>query len=267
MLWFPQLESGSLAQYPVVKRHNARTIVNESADNWRILFADALAKQYEWDLEFRGLTQGEASRITSLFEETEGSLNSFCFLDPAGNLLSYSEDLSQSTWLKGATLMLTAGSGDPWGTTRATRIVNGGPITQSLEQTLGVPGSYTYCFSGYFRGSGGGQIRFGWRSGANSVWQQYEIGPVWRRVHCTGAISGGEPSTTFHIEFLPGASVDLVGLQVEGQREPSAYQRTLGLGGVYQNARFDDDSLVVTCEGIEDYTVRVGITAPDGLET
>jgi hypothetical protein len=267
MRFFPQLESGSLAQYPVVLRHKARTIVNESIDNWRILFADDRARQHEWDLEFRGLTGRETSRIADLFEQSEGSLYSFCFLDPAGNLLSYSEDMSHAAWAKGAALLLTGGVSDPWGTARATRVVNGGQIVQSTEQTLDVPGSYTYCFSGYFRGSVAGRIRLGWKSGADGLWQESEIGPAWRRIQCTGAISGEGTPTTFGIEVPAGTSLDLAGLQVEGQREASAYQKTAGLGGVYQKARFRDDSLVITCEGIDDYTVKVSIAAPDGLES
>lgn len=267
MRFFPQLESGSLAQYPVVVRHKTRTIVNESIDNWRVLFADDRARQCEWDLELRGLTGRETSRIADLFEESEGSLFNFGFLDPAGNLLSYSEDLSHAAWLKGAGLLLSGGVSDPWGTTRATRMVNGGQIVQSVEQTLAVPGSYTYCFSGYFRGSAAGKVRLGWRSETDSLWQESEFGPAWRRIHSTGGGLGEGSSTTFGIELPAGASIDVVGLQVEGQREPSAYQKTTGSGGVYQRARFKDDSLVITCEGVDDYTVKVSITAPDGLET
>ena len=51
-----------------------------------------------------------------------------------------------------------AAATDPLGTQRAWSLANGSPGTQQLEQTLGVPGAYVMCFSGYFRADTTGAI-------------------------------------------------------------------------------------------------------------
>lgn len=267
MRFFPQLGSGSLAQYPVVKRHKARTVVNESLDGSRLVFSDDQAREIEWDWELRGLSAAEFEEINELFTASEGSLESFFFIDPTGNALRFSEDLTQPPWSGDPGLIIASAVSDPFGTETATRIINGGQISQSIRQTIVAPGRYTYCFSGYFRAVEGGWTRFGWTHDGEAVWRLGEVGLVWKRFHCTGSLSGGPSPLVFQIEVPAGRAVEVSGLQVEGQREPSAYHKTNKMSGVYGKARFLDDVLTVTCEGADDYTVRVRIGAPIGLET
>jgi hypothetical protein len=54
MLVFPQLATGAVGQYPIVKRRRARTVVNEAADGVQVKLADAAAAAVEWDLAFSG---------------------------------------------------------------------------------------------------------------------------------------------------------------------------------------------------------------------
>ena len=79
----------------------------------------------------------------------------FTFLDPAGNLLLQSENFGAPAWTNGALIQLTAGVSDPFGTTRATRVVNAGIGGGSGRADAGVPGNYPYCLSVWAKTTGG----------------------------------------------------------------------------------------------------------------
>src|SRR5205814_2286177 len=95
------------------------------------------------------LVDDEVTSLTEFFSRTEGSLNSFTFLDPTDNLFSWSEQFDEAAWEKGPLLASTAGETDPAGTTRALRIVNNAGAPQTVEQTLNIPTSYMYTLSFY----------------------------------------------------------------------------------------------------------------------
>lgn len=266
MRYFPQLVTGCLAQYPIVKRHKARTIVNEAVDGSRLVFADDRAREIEWNLVYSGLSSAEIEEINELFEASEGTLSTFLFVDPAGNSLRFSEDLSQPAWTLDAGLSLTTGLADPFGGITASKIVNGSQERRTIRQTVFAPGRYQYCFSGYFRASEQARISLGWNNGAESVHEERQVDSAWRRVFCTGSLSGGPAPLVFEIQLPEGRAIEVFGLQVEAQREPSGYHRTTDMGGVYQSARFLEDTLRVTCEGVDDYSVQMRIGALIGLE-
>lgn len=266
MRYFPQLETGCLAQYPIVKRHKSRTIVNEAVDGSRLVFADDRAREIEWNLAYAGLSSAEVEEIKELFEASEGTLATFLFVDPAGNALRFSEDLSQPAWTLDAGLTVTSGLADPFGGLTASRVLNGSQERRTVRQIVFAPGRYQYCFSGYFRSSEQARISLGWSNGAESVREERQADTVWRRFFCTGSLSGGPSPLVFEIELPEGRAIEIFGLQVEAQREPSGYQRTTNTGGVYEGARFLDDTLRVTCEGVDDYSVQMRIGALIGLE-
>ena len=71
------------------------------------------------------VTHVNLATVEAFFVQQQGRLQSFTFLDPAGNLCQFSEDFSQSAWVK-TTLTLGAAVTDPFGGTGATRITSGG---------------------------------------------------------------------------------------------------------------------------------------------
>ena len=137
-----------------------------------------------------------------------GNVATFTFLDPAGNLLEQSEEFGAAAWTNGALIELTAGIGDPLGTTRATRVVNAGSASTAVAQTLAVPGNFEYCLSVWARttagssvtltiGTGGEDVRVDERVDANFVRVEFGIGRrravtsgrSWMRAHrwiCSG---------------------------------------------------------------------------------
>ena len=92
---YPQLGSGALSQFPVQKIRRTRTVVNQAADGSTIKLADPAGAITEWDLTYTDLSDEEASALLAFFVAVEGTLNGFTFLDPAGNLLAWSDDLTR----------------------------------------------------------------------------------------------------------------------------------------------------------------------------
>ena len=65
----------------------------------------------EWRLRYEELTDGEMDTLRSFFEGVEGRLGTFTFLDPAGNLLAWSEQLDAEVWEKDPLVTVTGRPG------------------------------------------------------------------------------------------------------------------------------------------------------------
>ena len=134
MLVFPQLSTGAAALYPVIRQGQRRSVVNTLAGGNTVVYADPDAAIAGWQLRATGLTLGEWNAIESLFQQTAGMAGTFTFLDPVGNLLLQSENFGAGAWTKGALVALTAGVGDPLGTSRATRAGERGGTAAGLAR-------------------------------------------------------------------------------------------------------------------------------------
>ncbi|HEV2198538.1 MAG TPA: hypothetical protein VGR73_01860 [Bryobacteraceae bacterium] len=257
MLVFPQLVTGASALYPVLKRRVKRTAVNVLGDGSKDVFSDTDAALIAWEMRATGLTAAEWRAIESLFLQTSGMWQTFTFLDPTGNLLANSEQLSASPWTHGALVQLTAGVADPLGTLRATTIVNAGQTTDGVSQTLAVPGNFQYCVSAWVRSSAGSSVTL--VVGAGS--QAFPASAVWKRVSFTANAASSASTVTFALHLAAGAAADIFGLQVEAQPGPSDYQTTGAGGGVYSNARFASDRLTVRAQGTDVYDAVIRIVS------
>ncbi len=158
MLVFPQFATGAAALYPVTRQNILRTVVNTLGDGSTVVYTDPDAAQTSWEISAKGLTLAEWSSIESLFAAVSGQWQTFTLLDPTGNLLADSEALGAGAWTNGALIELTTGIADPLGTTRATRVVNGGIAVEAVTQTLGAPGNFLYCLSVWARTVGGSSV-------------------------------------------------------------------------------------------------------------
>src|ERR1700749_3291790 len=95
---YPQLTTGTLSQFPITKRIQPRTVVNSLADGSSVRLADVNGGTVGWKLQYKELSDAELTSLQQFFVACEGSLNTFTYLDPAGNLFAWSEDLSNSAW-------------------------------------------------------------------------------------------------------------------------------------------------------------------------
>jgi hypothetical protein len=113
MLYYPQLSTGAVSQFPVMRATNMRTVANQLPSGYTIRMADTGAQKVQWRLRYSALTNGELASIESLFAASEGQLNTFTFLDPTSNLLMWSEDWTQTVWTPDPLLQVTGGASDP----------------------------------------------------------------------------------------------------------------------------------------------------------
>src|ERR1035438_7018753 len=112
MAAYPQLGSGALSQFPVQKTRRARTVVNQASDGSTIKLADPAGAVTEWQLRYTDLSDAEAAALRAFFDSAEGTLNGFTFLDPAGNLLAWSDLLESLAGTRtGTRLARAAGNG------------------------------------------------------------------------------------------------------------------------------------------------------------
>jgi len=260
MLYFPQLASGAVSQFPCSKHVQQRTLVNALADGSEVKLFDPGACRVEWDIDLASLTNAEWSAMLSLFVAVEGQLGTFTFLDPFGNLLSWSEEPSAAAWANDAGLTLTGGIADPQGGTGATRIANSSGTPQNVTQTAAVPSWYRYCFSVWARSDAAGQATLFVNAGTATAQQNLVVGPTWRRLVLGAQLTPQQGTTTFGISIPGGATLDVFGFQAEAQVGASSYKATGAQSGVYANASFLDDVLAMTSEAPAIYScpVRIG---------
>jgi hypothetical protein len=245
MLYFPQLSTGATGQFPIQKKRTARTIVNQSVQDYEIKLADPGAATTEWQISFAELNDQELAALEVLFEVTEGRLTPFTFVDPTDNLLAWSDEQKQPIWQADPLLTLTANIADPLGGTGGFQVSNAGLAMQILQQSIAAPASLAYCLSVYARSDQSTQIWLVQGSQTNA----YLISPEWTRLTLAGQQSSESDSISFGVALNPGSTVDIFGMQVEAQPGASLYKQTAETGGVYPNARFRDDVMTITTVG------------------
>ena len=256
---YPQLNPLAYSQFPIRKLRQARTVANVAADGSSIKLADTNCALTEWQLRYEGLSDADLSTLQSFFTASEGSLNGFTFLDPAGNLLAWSEDLTNTVWEPGPFLAVGAGIADPMGDNNGFLLTNSGEGAQNINQTLNVPTGYTYTFSIYIHAAQVTTVTLL----LDTHRALAAAGPNWSRVSFTGSGSTSSASIVFGIELQPGA-IQVFGPQVEAQAAPSVYQASTA-GGVYENARFGDDTFSFTTTDVSRHATTVNIVYANHL--
>ncbi|MBS1857115.1 MAG: DUF2460 domain-containing protein [Acidobacteria bacterium] len=259
-LVYPQLATGALSQYPVRKTRRTRTVINQAADGSTVRLADTAGGTTEWQLAYAELSDDEAAALEAFFAAAEGSLQSFTFLDPAANLLAWSEQPGADVWQKDPQLAVAQAVADPAGGTRGWRLTNQGAADQAIAQTLAVPGAYTYCFSVYVRAAAPATVRLG--IGDQAADRVATSG--WGRAVFVAAGTANTESLRFSIAVPAGQAVEIYGPQVEAQGGASVY-RPSTTGGVYADAHLRDDTFRVTRTDFNRNSCTVNIIHADHL--
>jgi hypothetical protein len=254
LLIYPDLNSGALAQFPLRKRRTRRTVVNTMSDGRVVKLADPGAETITWILRYTGLTDVELNLLKQFFAAAEGTLNGFTFLDPAANLLAWSDHLENAVWNFDPLLTKTGSVPDIAGGRNAWSLVNTGAAPQRISQTLPAPGGTPFCLSAYVGSPWGATVTA--LIGTSRAVRGTVSG--WSRIHFTSTGDPAATSTTFALELPPGEAIDVYGLQVEPQVAPSCYKPSTNCG-VYPNSHFADDSLTITTDAPDSHSVTVNI--------
>lgn len=262
MAVFPQLTTGALAQFPVKKSNQLRTVVNTMADGSVVKLADPAGAITEWQLQYSNLSDAEVTALEQFFLSMEGSLIFFTFLDPTANLFAWSDQLTNDVWTTDPFAGLTGGVADPLGGTNGWALSNSGEAPQGLYQTLNAPGGYTYCLSVYIQSPTPATAILLLGSNQTTV----TVGSGWTRFTITGQGGASADSVTFGVQAPPGISVNIFGMQAEIQPGASNYKSST-TGGVYPTAYFRDDSLLFTSTDVNHNSVTVNIVYASTLQS
>jgi hypothetical protein len=251
---FPQLKTGALAQYPVRRRSAKRTVITTAADGSVVRFADDNAATVEWTLQYEGLSSDEWKALESCFQAAEGQLETFTFVDPLGNMLAWSTDLTQSVWQRGPGLAATGGMTDPFRGNQACRLVNEAQAPQDISQSVAAPGTYQYTFSIYGCAPTPETIALTVQSGAAISRLSVPLSGQWTRLVAMAQLSSCSNLVIFGVELEAGATVMLAAPQAEAQPSAGVYLPSFSMGAVYPKTRFLDDGLEMTSSAPDQYS-------------
>ncbi len=247
-LFFPQLSSGALAQYPIQKTRLARTVKNVLPDGSMILFADPDGARLVWQLVYTELSTADLGALQNHFTACVGPFHQFTFIDPTDNMLVSSSDVTVTAWEKSSLIQLSSGSPDPEGGTAAFTAINAGQASGLISQTLRVPAGYQYCFSLYAVSDGPAELTL-LRQGLSAQQSTVAvIGAGWTRVISSGQLDDPGTTLTVAVNLAAGQQVGLYGLQLEPQVAPSRYRTTAQTGGVYASAHWGVDQLTISAD-------------------
>lgn len=247
-LFFPQLSSGAMAQFPFSKNKFIRTVQNILADGTMLLSPDPSATRITWDLNFNALSTADIEAIQAHFTACLGPYRAFTFIDPSDNMLVFSSDLSNTVWTAAPNIQLTVGIADPVGGSGAFVVTNTGQVPGTISQTIIAPSNYQYCFSVYVRSSGNSSLILTRSGSTNSSSDSFSCGPDWSRIVSAGHLNDLGTAFTVIMELQPGQAVQVFGPQLEPQIEPSRYCPTASVSGVYTNAHWASNQLWVRAD-------------------
>ncbi|HLH01674.1 MAG TPA: hypothetical protein VKX25_02810 [Bryobacteraceae bacterium] len=260
-LFFPQLATGALAQYPIRKNIATRNIRNVLPDGSLVLFPDPEAGHIIWELAYQDLTAQEVSALTGLFTSCQGRFGSFIFIDPTDNMLQQSANLLASPWMASPGLSVRANALDPNGGTGAFVLTNNSQINAQLSQALYVPANYQYCLSVYASSQQATSMQITRTGPATAQASTVQLTNQWNRVTSSGALADTGPGITVSFGIPAGAQVTLFGPQLEAQPLPSRYRPTLSQSAIYTDAHWGVDALPVSAEAPNLYSTAFTIEA------
>lgn len=257
-LFYPQLTSGALAQYPIQKMRATRTIRNVLADGTMIVYPDPGAGRLVWTLAYQELSGVDVGALQAHFANCAGPFHAFTFIDPTDNMLASSADLTQPCWTASSYLNISAVS-DPNGGMTAFAVSNSGQTDGWITQTLQVPANYQYCLSTYVASAESFETAL-LRSGAqDQEMDSFAVSPTWTRLVSSGRLNDGGTTLTIGISVPAGEQLQVFGMQLEAQVAPSGYRATDRSGGVYPNAHWLNPQLIVTAEAPNLFSTAVQI--------
>jgi hypothetical protein len=238
-LFFPQLSTGALVQYPVKRSKSVHTVSTQAEDGSVLTYFDPKGSMLTWQLEYAGITQAEVNQLQVLFDACAGRLRTFTFIDPLANLLT-------GQWQAGTGIQ-AAGS----------TYTNAGNLPAELSQTFSLPSGYAYCFS--IRGNLNADpsatltlIRRG------SVTEERTVLPVMNSLLISnGALPDAGQQFIAAILLQPGQSVNVSQAQLEAQPAPSPFRPAQG--GVYSKANWAVDELLFTATGPDLFSTKFSI--------
>ena len=261
-LFFPQLASGAIAQYPIRKTSVVSTVKNVLPDGSMLVYRYPNAPQNRiWQLVYNDLDVADMQALAAHFSACAGPLHAFTFIDPTENMLAWSSDLRMPPWASLPLVQMTPGLPDPAGGNGGFTVTNVGEAYLEITQSLTVPASYQYCLSLYAMSAQASQLVLSRRGASAEQSMTFPVGTSWTRAISSGRLQEAGTQLTIAIGLAAGQQVSLYGVQLEPQVTPSRYRATASNGGIYANAHWGVDQLTTVAEAPNLYSTSFSIEA------
>jgi hypothetical protein len=275
MAFFPQIGSSMiLTQLPYSGSQAFQTIVQDAAGGMRWSFPRRANSQLSgymqaprgrFSINFSLISDAEVATLLTFFRSVRGRWGTFSLLDPAGNLLQYSEDVTQSYWDKSIGVGYAAlGGVDPFGGGDAATIYltpPNGAIVVLVGPAGGGVNGFRLCLSLWAKSSSPVSLTIGFIDGG-SYTKDVQLSASWRRISFarTIASSGAIYATIGSNASWGGANyINVYGMQVCSTPGESAYAKTPGGYGYLPLCRFDVDSFAVKSVGLNQNSLSLPI--------
>lgn len=261
-IFYPQLKTGAVAQYPIRKVAATRTVVNVLAGGNILAYPDDAANKIAWNWEYAGLTYEELSVLQNFFEVCGGPLRPFTFLDPTGNLLSASSNFFADAWQLSSATTILGNSDGPVAGMAAVTVVNNGQVIGELKQSLAIPGNYDYCCSIYISSATAQPVTLFRRSMHSEETVSIDAGQDWKRIWTAGNLEDQSTGLSIGLKLSPGQQLSISAAQLEAQPSLSPYRNSLQIGGdIYRNAHWTLEELTVKYIGPNTFSLSASIEA------
>ena len=218
--------------------------------------ADPEAGTHHWSLSYTGLTDEEIEKLQSLFFACEGKLRDFVWLDPLGNLLRWTEDLSKPVWQ--SSMMSAPNIEDPDGGTRAWRITNAAQAGQDLGQAISAPGWFHYSFGVWVRSESTDAIELRITTGDGAIGAIRSVSRTWEPVSVSAQIAGNSEEVRCSIQIPAASAIEFYGPHFNAQRDVSGYRKNTSTSGIFM-ARFDQDEFEYLSNGPNDHSTQIAV--------
>lgn len=276
MNYYPQLLNGMIAQKPYTPGKEYKTVSNDLPSGYRYSYAwrgAGLTGQPSgplgrWEIPYSTLTDAEAATLESFFVSMQGRYGQFTFLDPAGNLVQNSENLSDISWTAyNAVSVSASGVADPFGGTGAQTLTSSGTNSMLATSILPAGGAsgFVLCVSAWVRPQAAqtlyiGMVDSGFSTLSGGIsWTL--AANAWKRISAriTLATSSSVSMLIGGLASWSGTSIDIFGSQCVANSGPGGYASTPGNYGYHTNCQFDIDTLTLEYNGYNKTAARVVI--------
>ena len=241
---FPLLAGKVSVQLPVQRTWTpAQSLLTTPGGDWHVRTLPT-GETVEWQLKFSGLTAAEIQDLKQFHHDMRGSFHCFRFCDQLRNLLAWSEDPTQSPWIRSGALSITLLPGSGAGVQQTAQILNLSGAEGLISQA--VPCSPNLVYSMSVRARGVAQNTIGLMIGGQR--RDLALSPQWQAYQFSATPGGAMDDVVFAISVPVGCSMELGGVMAECGMSTPEYRRSEGIQGLFAKARFKDDLLVVSCE-------------------
>lgn len=265
MTYFPQINGNLiLTQLPYQSSQEYDSVAQDLDTGMRWTFPRRAAgldgyptvPLLKFNLNFPTITDAEVTTLAAFHDSMRGQWGEFRFLDPGGNLLQYSEDLSQSYWDKSSgSVVPTSGAADPFGHTLGTGLSGGGgsAIKGLVGASDGGMSGFVVCASVWIKG--GASVTLGFDFGTSTTWQTSSTS--FRRIFHSSVVT---TNSAFHMTLSwDGSAITVFGLQVSPMKGEGAYVKSPDNYGYHQRCRFGTDSFVRQINGPNENSVQLPV--------